>query len=195
MRIAVFCGASTGHDPVYLDAARATGRVLAEEGVELVFGGGRIGLMGAIADATLQAGGVAIGVMPRALIDREIAHTGLTTLHVVDDMHERKAKMAELADGFLTLPGGAGTLEEIVEQWTWSQIGLHRKPCAFLDVKGYYARFREMVEHMAAEGFISPVYTAALRFSTDPRELLQAFRDYRAPADKWNEPSAFVGRT
>ena len=136
--IGIFCGSSAGEHPLYLDTARLVGRTLAQQGLALVYGGGKVGLMGAVADAALEAGGVVIGVMPRGLVEREIAHRGLTELHVVEDMHERKTKMAALADGFIALPGGAGTLEEIFEQWTWAQLGIHEKPCAFLNIKGYY---------------------------------------------------------
>ena len=131
--IGIFCGSSAGEHPLYLDTARLVGRTLAQQGLALVYGGGKVGLMGAVADAALEAGGVVIGVMPRGLVEREIAHRGLTELHVVEDMHERKTKMAALADGFIALPGGAGTLEEIFEQWTWAQLGIHEKPCAFLN--------------------------------------------------------------
>ncbi|STW42923.1 lysine decarboxylase family protein [Klebsiella variicola] len=134
--IGIFCGSSAGEHPLYLDTARLVGRTLAQQGLALVYGGGKVGLMGAVADAALEAGGVVIGVMPRGLVEREIAHRGLTELHVVEDMHERKTKMAALADGFIALPGGAGTLEEIFEQWTWAQLGIHEKPCAFPEYQG-----------------------------------------------------------
>jgi len=130
MRICVFCGSNSGNNEVYANAARETGRTLARHQIDLVYGGGRVGLMGALADGALNAGGVVIGVMPRSLVEREIQHTGLTELHTVESMHERKSKMAELADGFMALPGGAGTLEEIFEQWTWAQLGIHAKPWA-----------------------------------------------------------------
>ncbi|VTN77064.1 lysine decarboxylase family protein [Klebsiella pneumoniae] len=140
--IGIFCGSSAGEHPLYLETARLVGRTLAQQGLALVYGGGKVGLMGAVADAALEAGGVVIGVMPRGLVEREIAHRGLTELHVVEDMHERKTKMAALADGFIALPGGAGTLEEIFEQWTWAQLGIHEKPCAFLNIKVITIRFR-----------------------------------------------------
>src|SRR5262245_20505069 len=132
MIIGIFCGSSAGVDPAYANAARDTGRRLARKGIEIVYGGGRVGLMGVVADAALAAGGRVTGVIPRALAEHEIAHAGLTTLHVVQTMHERKAKMAELADGFIALPGGAGTLDELFEQWTWTQLGIHRKACGIL---------------------------------------------------------------
>ena len=136
--ICVFCGSSLGNDPIYKQIAQATGQAIAEQGLTLTYGGGRSGLMGVVADSAIKAGGQVIGVIPNALVDRELAHTGLTALHVVNDMHERKTKMAELADAFIALPGGAGTLEEIFEQWTWSQLGIHQKPCAFLNIDGFY---------------------------------------------------------
>lgn len=150
--IGIFCGSSAGEHPLYLETARLVGRTLAQQGLALVYGGGKVGLMGAVADAALEAGGVVIGVMPRGLVEREIAHRGLTELHVVEDMHERKTKMAALADGFIALPGGAGTLEEIFEQWTWAQLGIHEKPCAFLNIKGYYDPLQAMVDNMVRKG-------------------------------------------
>jgi len=140
MRICVFCGSSLGSDQVYADAARAAGRTLARRRIALVYGGGRVGLMGVLADAALNAGGRVIGVIPQSLLEREIQHMGLSELQVVSTMHERKTKMAELASGFIALPGGAGTLEEIFEQWTWAQLGIHHKPCGFLNTNGYSIR-------------------------------------------------------
>ncbi|MBF4454758.1 TIGR00730 family Rossman fold protein, partial [Acinetobacter sp. SK-43] len=131
--ICVFCGSSLGNDVVYEQITQATGQIIAEQGLTLVYGGGRSGLMGVVANSVLEAGGKVIGVIPEALVDRELAHAELSELYVVKDMHERKTKMAELADGFIALPGGAGTLEEIFEQWTWNQLGIHQKPCAFLN--------------------------------------------------------------
>ena len=139
--IAVFCGSAVGTDTIFLDTARHVGQTLAQQGKTLVYGGGRSGLMGVIADSALQAGGRVIGVIPHALVDRELAHPDLTELHVVKNMHERKTKMSELSDAFIALPGGAGTLEEIFEQWTWAQLGIHLKPCAFLNVDGFYDGF------------------------------------------------------
>jgi uncharacterized protein (TIGR00730 family) len=134
--ICVFCGSSLGNDVVYEQITQATGQIIAEQGLTLVYGGGRSGLMGVVANSALEAGGKVIGVIPEALVDRELAHAELSELYVVKDMHERKTKMAELADGFIALPGGAGTLEEIFEQWTWNQLGIHQKPCAFLNIIG-----------------------------------------------------------
>src|SRR5262249_29486438 len=165
MNICIFCGASSGHDPAYREAAAAAARSLAASGASLVYGCGRVGLMGTIADAALGAGGKVIGVMPRSLVAREIAHSGLSELKVVETMHERKASMSGLADAFLALPGGAGTLEEIFEQWTWGQLGIHNKPCAFLNLKDYFKPIAVMVEQMVAAGFLLPQFAAMLTFA------------------------------
>jgi uncharacterized protein (TIGR00730 family) len=151
MRICVFCGSKSGNNELYTSAAREMGRSLAQRGIDLVYGGGRVGLMGALADAALLAGGAVIGVIPQSLVQREIQHTGLTELHIVQTMHERKTQMAELADGFIALPGGAGTFEEILEQWTWAQLGIHQKPCGFLNTNGYFDLLRKMIGQMAAK--------------------------------------------
>jgi uncharacterized protein (TIGR00730 family) len=188
MRICVFCGSRVGHNPLYTDAAREMGRTVAARQIDLVYGGGRVGLMGVIADAVLGAGGAVIGVMPQPLVDREIQHTGLTALHVVSTMHERKTRMAELADGFIALPGGAGTLEEIFEQWTWAQLGIHGKPCGFLNTHGYFDPLRDMVARMEGEGFLRPEHAAMLAFESDPAAILDAFRVYSAPVSKWSSP-------
>lgn len=189
MRICVFCGSSSGNDEAYANAARDLGRTLATQGIDLVYGGGRVGLMGALADAALLAGGAVIGIRPRALVEREIQHVGLTELHTVATMHERKTKMAELADGFIALPGGAGTLEEIFEQWTWAQLGIHDKPCGFLNTNGYFDPLRDMIGRMTGEGFIRPEYASMLTFDTDPGAILEAFRGYAPPASKWQAPT------
>jgi uncharacterized protein (TIGR00730 family) len=185
MKICVFCGSSHGHDPLYREAAVAVGRSLAESGSTLVYGGGRVGLMGAVADAALGAGGQVIGVMPRSLVAREIAHRGLSHLHVVETMHERKTTMSSLAEGFLALPGGAGTLEEIFEQWTWGQLGIHGKPCAFVNVKGYFDPVRGMVDKMVSEGFLLPQFATMLTFSDNISLILAGFRGYVPPPSKW----------
>ena len=189
-KICVFCGSSFGVRPEYEAQARFLGRELAGRGISLVYGGGRVGLMGAVADAALEAGGVVIGVMPRGLVEREIAHRGLTELHVVEDMHERKTKMAALADGFIALPGGAGTLEEIFEQWTWAQLGIHEKPCAFLNIKGYYDPLQAMVNNMVREGFMHPRYAEMLPFAASAEEIIAGFCDYTPPARKWVQQPA-----
>src|SRR5580693_3717821 len=189
MRICIFCGSRSGNNDLYTQAARQTGRTLAERQIDLVYGGGRVGLMGEVADAALSAGGTVIGVMPRALVAREIQHTRLTQLHTVETMHERKAKMAELSDGFIALPGGAGTLEEIFEQWTWAQLGIHRKPCGFLNTNGYFDPLRKMIDQMAAEGFLRQEHAAMLTFGSEPAAILDRFRNYLPPLAKWQQPS------
>ncbi|HEY8428354.1 MAG TPA: TIGR00730 family Rossman fold protein [Sandaracinaceae bacterium] len=171
-RLCVFCGSSPGRRPAYLEAARALGRTLAERGHGLVFGGASIGLMGAVADAALAAGGEVIGVIPRSLVDREIAHPGLTELHVVETMHERKALMTRLSDAFLALPGGHGTFDELFEALTWSQLGIHEKPIGLWDVEGYFAPLLSMLDAAVAEGFVRPFDRARLRAGRSLDELL-----------------------
>jgi uncharacterized protein (TIGR00730 family) len=185
MRICVFCGSSAGNNPLYADAARETGRILAERRIALVYGGGRVGLMGVLADAALNAGGRVIGVIPQSLLAREIQHTGLSELHVTSTMHERKTKMAELADGFIALPGGAGTLEEIFEQWTWAQLGIHHKPCGFLNTNGYFDPLCQMIERMTTEGFLRPEHASMLIFHTELAAIVDTFREYLPPAAKY----------
>jgi uncharacterized protein (TIGR00730 family) len=185
MILCIYCGTSFGADPAYLAAAQATARLCAEQGVGIVYGGATVGLMGAVADAALAAGGEVIGVMPQALVDREIAHLGLTQMHVTTTMHERKALMAQLSDGFVALPGGPGTLEEVTEQWTWGLLGIHAKPCGFLSVRGYFEPLREMTQRMVGEGFVQQKYADMLVFTDDPAELLHRFRGYVPPAPKW----------
>jgi len=185
MKICIYCGSSSGFDPAYRDGAAQAARSLALGAATLIYGGGRVGLMGVVADAALGAGGEVIGVMPRSLVQREIAHRGLHHLHVVETMHERKTTMSNLADAFLALPGGAGTLEEIFEQWTWGQLGIHGKPCAFLNLKGYFDPIRTMVDRMVGEGFLGPQFAAMLTFSTDVPQILAAFRAYVPPPSKW----------
>jgi uncharacterized protein (TIGR00730 family) len=170
---------------VYADAARMVGQSLADKGHDLVYGGGRAGLMGVIADTVLAAGGKVIGVIPRALVEQEIAHVGLTELLVVQTMHERKAKMAELADGFIALPGGVGTLEEIFEQWGWARLGIHEKPCAFLDVNGFFQPIQVMMEQMLRAGFMRREHTDLITIASDLEQILAAFRDYRPPSRRW----------
>jgi uncharacterized protein (TIGR00730 family) len=185
-RVCVFCGSSPGRKPAYLEAARAMGRALARRGIGLVFGGGHVGLMGAVADAALAAGGEAVGVIPRGLQLRELAHEGLTTLHVVGSMHERKARMAELADGFVALPGGMGTLEELAEILTWAQLGLHARPCGLLDVAGYYDPLVAFLDRAVAEGFVRPDHRRLLVVAQDPDALLDAFAGWQPPpVEKW----------
>ena len=172
MRLCVYCGSSLGHAEHFREAAAMFGKRLVEADIALIFGGGHIGLMGILADAVLAAGGKAIGVIPQALVDRELAHGGLSALHIVGSMHERKALMAELSDGFVALPGGAGTLDEMFEQWTWAQLGIHAKPCGFLNVAGYFDPLRMMVEKMVVEGFLRNEDAAITRFDEDAGALL-----------------------
>jgi len=171
-RICIFCGSSPGRGDNYRDAAARLGQLLAERGIGLVYGGAGVGIMGVVADAALEAGGEVVGVIPRHLVSREVAHDALTDLHVVSDMHERKATMARLADGFIALPGGAGTLEELFEVWTWAQLGLHDKPLGLLDVAGFYEPLARMLDHMVEEGFLRPGYRDMVAFESDPATLI-----------------------
>ena len=185
-RVCVFCGSSHGASPVYTEAARDLGRRIAGRGLGLVYGGGQVGLMGEVADAALAAGGEVIGVIPYALEAREVGHRGLTEMHVVDSMHERKALMADLSDGFLALPGGIGTLEELFEVWTWGQLGLHAKPCALLDVAGYYSPLLAFLDHTVDEGFLREAHRAVLLVDADPEALLDRMAGFTPPAvEKW----------
>jgi len=184
--VCVFCGSSAGSDGRYAEGARRLGRALAGRGLRLVYGGGRVGLMGVVADAALVAGGEVVGVMPKMLVDREISHSGLTELRVVGSMHERKALMNDLSDGFVALPGGFGTLEELFEVLTWGQLGLHGKPCGFLDGSGYYDPLLSFFDRMVREGFLGSENRARVLFHSDPEALLDAFERYRPPATpKW----------
>jgi uncharacterized protein (TIGR00730 family) len=172
MRVCVFCGSSAGTRSEYLEAARSLGEELARRGVGLVYGGASVGLMGAVADAVLAGGGEAIGVIPRRLVDRELAHATLTELHVVESMHARKALMAELSDAFVILPGGAGTLDEFFEALTWRQLGLHSKPLALLDVDGFFDPLLALTDHLVEEGFVLPAFREVLLVERDPAALL-----------------------
>ncbi|GAA4501346.1 LOG family protein [Gluconacetobacter tumulicola] len=192
MKLAVFCGSAPGDIPIYKEAAYAFGKLAARRGIGLVYGGGHVGLMGAVADGALAAGGEVTGIMPTALAEKEIAHTGLTHLEVVPDMHTRKTRMAELASGFVTLPGGAGTLEEIFEQWTWAQLGIHQKPCGFLNVAGYFDPLFEMIERTVSAGFMKRDYAEMLVCTVDPDTLFERFARYRPPAQKWQSKSAEI---
>jgi uncharacterized protein (TIGR00730 family) len=171
--IAVYCGASSGAHPPYADAARALAAALVEHNIALVFGGGKVGLMGAIADEVLRLGGEATGVIPRALLEREVGHTGLTRQFVVKDMHERKAMMADLADGFIAMPGGMGTLEELFEMLTWAQLGIHSKPIGLLNVNGFYDGLIGFVAHQQQEGFVRAAHAALMMAEVGARELVQ----------------------
>ncbi len=180
-RICVFCGSSPGARPSYANAARSLGAQLAGRGVGLVYGGASVGLMGAVADAALAAGGEVIGVIPRALEARELAHAGLTRLEVVGSMHERKARMAELADAFVALPGGMGTVEELAEMLTWAQLGIHDKPCGVLDVDGYWSPFLAFLDHAVEERFLRRQHRSILVSADEPSRLLDALETYVSP--------------
>lgn len=180
-RICVFCGSSVGAKPVYAEAARALGREVAARGLGLVYGGGAVGLMGIAADAALQAGAEVIGVIPYGLLKREVGHGGGVEMHVVDTMHERKAKMAELSDGFVVLPGGYGTLEEAVEALTWAQLGIQDKGVVFLDVDGFWGPFLGALDQMAAEGFVRPTHRPLAMRAATPGEAIEALAAYTPP--------------
>jgi uncharacterized protein (TIGR00730 family) len=189
-RVCVFCGSSGGRDPAYAAAVAELGRVIAGRGVGIVYGGGRAGLMGALADAALEAGGEVVGVIPRALVEREVAHQGLSELHVVDSMHERKALMSDLSDAFVTAPGGLGTLEELFEVVTWSQLGLHDKPCGLLDVAGYYDQLAGFLDHAVAEGFLRDDSRRMLLVGSEAGELLDRLAAWGPPDRRhWIGPS------
>lgn len=184
--LCVFCGSSPGRDPVYVEAAQALARELSARRLRLVYGGGSVGLMGALADAVLAAGGEAVGVIPYSLWEREVGHRNLTECHIVDTMHQRKAMMADLADGFIALPGGLGTLEETLEIWTWAQLGIHRKPVGLLNVRGYFDPLLAFVEHGVAERFIRTEHAGMLLVDSSPDALLDQFETYVAPVvPKW----------
>lgn len=180
-RICVFCGANAGVDARYRAAATELGRLLVARDIGLVYGGAGIGLMGTIADAVLAAGGDVIGVIPRNLLEREVAHRGAIDLRVVESMHERKALMADLSDGFIALPGGVGTLEELFEVWTWAHLGLHRKPCGLLDVGGFYASLEKFLDHVQTEGFLRAGVRDMLLIEESAESLLTAMQAYQAP--------------
>lgn len=185
----VFCGASAGHDPAFSQAARTLGRFLAERDITLVYGGGNIGLMGVLADAVLDGGGRVIGVIPKMLVDKELAHHGITDLRIVGSMHERKALMADLADGFIALPGGYGTVEEFSEVLTWGQLGLHAKPLGILNVSGYYDHFLRFLDHAVATRLLRPEHRQLVLEATDVAQLWQRMQDWQAlPTPKWIQP-------
>ncbi|MBL8139239.1 MAG: TIGR00730 family Rossman fold protein [Acidobacteria bacterium] len=188
-RICVFCASAPGLRPSYAEGARALAGAIVAGGHSLVYGGGNVGLMGVVADAVLAAGGEVVGVIPHTLMAREIGHTGVTRLHVVDSMHERKALMADLSDAFVALPGGVGTFEELFEAITWTQLGLHRKPCGLLNVDGFYDGLLRFLDHAWAEGFIKPETRAIVSAGTDARELLQRLLTTPMPAvPQWISP-------
>ncbi len=185
--IAVFCGSSSGKDPLYMEVARELGKKLAEEKIQLIYGGAQVGCMGAVADAVIEHGGKAIGVIPKKLMRVEIAHGNLTELHVVETMHERKAMMADLADGFIAMPGGSGTLEEYFEVLTWAQIGYHQKPCSLLNVNNYYTPLLSLFDHMIEQGFVKEEYRKLMIMEEDPSLLLDRLKNYKpAYIQKWD---------
>jgi uncharacterized protein (TIGR00730 family) len=187
--LCVYCGSNAGRHPEYADQARAFARELVQRGLDLVYGGSSIGIMGTVADAVLAEGGRVIGVIPEALIKKELAHHHLTELHVVKSMHERKTMMVEKAEGFVALPGGVGTLEELFETWTWAQLGLHKKPCGLLNIAGYYDKLAAFLDHTVEEAFMQPQHRTMLIIERDPAALLDRYANYVAP-----EVSKWIGR-
>ncbi len=188
-RICVYCGSNPGGDPIYVRNAQQMGRLLASRGITVVYGGGRVGLMGALAEAALAAGGEVIGIIPEMLERREVAFRGLTELHVVHSMHERKQMMADLSDGFIAMPGGFGTFEEFCETLTWAQLGMHAKPCGLLNVKGFYDPLLALFDHAAAEKLLRAVHRSMVIAAEQPEALLEAMTQYRAPeVDQWLTP-------
>jgi uncharacterized protein (TIGR00730 family) len=179
-RVCVYCSSRSGKDPSFLALARGVGGLLARRGIDLVWGGGNVGLMGALADGVLEAGGRAIGVIPRAMVEREIAHQGASELHIVGSMHERKALMEKLSDGFVALPGGTGTLDELFEMWTWSQLGIHAKPIGLLDAGGFWQPLIACVDRMVEVGFLWPEQRAMVSVESDAERLLDVLAERAA---------------
>ena len=182
-RLAVYCGSSMGADPLFADVARDLGAEMACRGIDLVYGGGHRGLMGVVADSVLAGGGKAFGVIPQALVDLEVAHTGLTELHTVVSMHERKAKMTELTDGFIAIPGGIGTLDELFEAWTWNALGYHSKPFCLLNVAGFWDKMIEFLDHVTASGFMSPARRAQLLVASEIGEAIEKLDEAEKAAE------------
>lgn len=184
--IAVFCGSSPGESPVYADAARQLAESLVRRDLGLIYGGASKGIMGVVADRVLQLGGTAIGIIPKSLQEKEIAHDGLTELHVVDTMHDRKLLISQMSGAFIALPGGAGTLEEIIEAYTWAQLEIHNKPCGLLNTAGYYDQLIKWFDHATTEGFLRPGHRSMLQVESDADQLIERFYDYEAPVvRKW----------
>jgi len=177
--ICVYCGSRTGHFELHIETAKLLAQELVKNDIELIYGGGNIGLMGVIADEVMRLGGEATGIIPKDLLDKEVGHQGLTRLHIVKDMHERKAMMMDLSDGFIALPGGLGTLEELFEALTWSQLGFHHKPIDLLNEHGFFDGLIQFVQHLIAQGFLQPAHADLLMVETDAQLLLQRFRDFR----------------
>ena len=187
MKICVFCGSSFGKYKIYTDAAILLGETLVKHKIDLVYGGAKVGLMGILADEVLNNGGKVIGVIPKNFDEIELSHPNLTELHVVNSMHERKSQYEELSDGFIAMPGGPGTLEEICESWTWGQIGIHKKPCGFYNVSGYFDHLLEFIDHMVISGFMKPEYRDMLQIENSPDKLIEKMKNYSPPMDKWEE--------
>ena len=189
--VCVYCGSNAGSRPAYAERAKALGTRLAQEGLALVYGGGNVGLMGIVADAALAAGGEVVGVIPEQLVGWEVAHRGVTRLEIVANMHERKARMFDLSDAFVALPGGFGTMDEMFEMLTWAQLGLHQYPCAFLDVRGYYRDLRQLMEHMVEESFVKAAQRDSIWFGDDIAGLFDWMRDYEGGyTPKWISSSS-----
>ncbi|RXK14594.1 TIGR00730 family Rossman fold protein [Halarcobacter mediterraneus] len=186
MKVAIYCGSSSGNDNKFIEQTKKLGKYLAQNNIDLVYGGGKVGLMGTIADSFLENGAKVYGVIPEKLVEKELAHPQLTDLTIVKTMHERKAIMAEMADAFITLPGGAGTLEEIFEAWTWAQLGYHNKPCAFYNIDGFYDDLFNMLETMTKKAFLKEEYLNMLINTSDEKKLLSEIKSYKAPSEKWN---------
>jgi uncharacterized protein (TIGR00730 family) len=178
--LCVYCGSSSGANPEYAERAYAFGQLIAARGIDMVYGGGRVGLMGKVADGVLAGGRRVIGVIPRHLMDKEVGHTGLSELHIVETMHERKTRMFELADAFVALPGGFGTLDEMFEMLTWAQLGLHAYPCAFLNTRGFWSQLQASVDHMVSEGFVRQIQRDSLWFGDDAEAMLQWMTSYES---------------
>lgn len=190
-RICVYCGSNVGENPIYRETAQAVGTLLASKGFGLVYGGGNVGLMGVLADAALAASGEVIGIIPDGLFSREVGHPDLTEMRVVTTMHERKALMADLSDGFIALPGGMGTLDELFEILTWAQLGIHAKPCGLLNIAGYFNPLIALLDHMVAEKFLRPEHRALALVDDDAGRLLARFAEYEAPrVEKWLDRAA-----
>jgi uncharacterized protein (TIGR00730 family) len=184
--ICVYCGSSPGRNPDYLAGARLLAKELVQRNIGLVYGGANVGVMGVLANSVLELGGKAIGVIPEALVSKEIAHRGLTKLHVTKSMHERKSLMAELADGFVALPGGIGTMEEIFEMWTWAQLGFHQKPCGLLNLSRFFNKLGEFLDHVVNEQFVKAPHREMLIIESEPAKILDRFQNYQPPVvGKW----------
>ena len=186
MKYAIYCGSSLGNEPIFKDAAISLAEQIVKRQGSIVYGGASVGLMGVIADAVIAGKQSVIGVMPKALTDKELQHQSLTQLHIVDSMHQRKAKMAELADAYIAMPGGVGTLEEIFEVWTAGQLGFHHKACAFYNVDGYYDEMLSFLATMVDKGFMKDLYMRKIIVSDDPSEMLEKINNYQAPKNKWD---------